>query len=87
MVVASIRSLRTERLHDLRTRVPFGLIIYDECHHAAAEDNKRVLRRLGCYDPHWTGTLIGFTATTTRADGIGLGEVFELIVYERMSWT
>ena len=83
VVVASIRSLRTERLKDLHSRVPFGLVIYDECHHAAAEDNKRVLRELGCFDHQWHGTLIGFTATTTRADGIGLGEVFELIVYER----
>ena len=57
--------------------------IYDECHHAAADDNKRVLRELGCFDNDWSGTLLGFTATTTRGDGIGLGEVFEIIVYER----
>ena len=58
-------------------------MIYDECHHAAADDNKRVLRELGCFDSDWSGTLLGFTTTTTRGDGIGLGEVFEIIVYER----
>ena len=28
----------------------FGLIVYDECHHAPAEDNRRVLRSLGAFD-------------------------------------
>ena len=83
VVVASIRSLRTERLERLKKTKDFGLVIYDECHHAAAEDNMRVLRELGCFDSDWDGTLLGFTATTTRGDGIGLGEVFELIAYER----
>ena len=83
VVVASIRSLRTERIQRLKSTHDFGLVIYDECHHAAAEDNKRVLRELGCFDDRWTGTLLGFTATTTRGDGIGLGEVFEIIVYEK----
>ncbi|MEC7987484.1 MAG: DEAD/DEAH box helicase family protein [Myxococcota bacterium] len=83
VVVASIRSLRSERLGRLRKEKDFGLVIYDECHHAAAEDNMRVLRELRCFDGDWDGTLLGFTATTTRADGIGLGEVFELIAYER----
>lgn len=83
VVVASIRSLRSERLKRLKKTKDFGLVIYDECHHAAAEDNMRVLREIGCFDADWNGTLLGFTATTTRGDGIGLGEVFELIAYER----
>ena len=82
-LLASIRSLRTERLNRLTSEHDFGLVIYDECHHVAADDNKRVLRELGCFDSDWSGTLLGFTATTTRGDGIGLGEVFEIIVYER----
>ena len=60
-----------------------GLVIYDECHHAAAEDNLRVLRQLGVFDDDWTGTLLGFTATTARGDGKGLDDVFERIVYTR----
>ena len=83
VVVASIRSLRSSRLQALQKRHDFGLIIYDECHHAAADDNKRVLEELGAFDADWAGTLIGFTATTKRADGIGLDKVFEAIVYDR----
>ena len=81
VVVASIRSLRSERLAALRQRFAFGLVIYDECHHAPADDNVRVLRELGCLDPDWSGTLLGVTATTQRGDGKGLDGVFERVVY------
>ncbi len=99
VVVASIRSLRPERLARLIADRPasserttaggssgmggFGLVVYDECHHAAAADNKRVLRALGAFDPDWSGTLLGLTATTARGDGRGLDEVFQEIVYTR----
>lgn len=83
VVVASIRSLRSERLARLIAARDLGLVIYDECHHAAAEDNLRVLRELGCFEPDWSGTLVGFTATTARGDGKGLDQVFERIVYAR----
>lgn len=83
IVVASLRSLRPERLEALKQGRDFGLIIYDECHHAPAEDNKRILRQLGAFDKDWDGTLLGFTATTMRGDGIGLDTVFEEIVYSR----
>ncbi|MFO0630668.1 MAG: DEAD/DEAH box helicase [Polyangiales bacterium] len=83
VVVCSVRSLRSDRIARLRQARDIGLVIYDECHHAAAEDNLRVLRELGCFEPDWTGTLVGFTATTARGDGKGLDQVFERIVYAR----
>lgn len=83
VVVASIRSLREERLARVMAARRFGLVVYDECHHAPAEDNQRVLRSLGAFDDDWTGTLLGFTATTARGDGMGLDGVFERIVYRR----
>ncbi len=83
VLVCSIRSLHEKRLTQVLSGRDFGLVIYDECHHAAAEDNLRVLRQLGAFDPRWTGTLLGFTATTERGDGKGLDEVFERIVYAR----
>jgi ATP-dependent helicase IRC3 len=83
VVVASVRSLAEARLARLMNARDFGLVVYDECHHAPAEDNLRVLRSLGVFDEGWTGTLLGFTATTVRADGLGLDEVFERIVYRK----
>jgi len=83
VVVASIRSLHEDRLARLLAARDFGLIVYDECHHAAAEDNLRVLRSLGAFDENWDGTLLGFTATTSRGDGAGLDKVFERIVFRR----
>ena len=83
VVVASIRSLHAERLEGVLAGRDLGLVIYDECHHAAADDNMRVLRRLGAFEPGWTGTLLGFTATTARGDGQGLDTVFEDIVYSQ----
>ena len=83
VVVASIRSLQEDRLKNLVSIFDFGLIIYDECHHSAADDNTRVLRQLGAFKENWTGTLVGFTATPSRADGVGLDKVFETIVYDR----
>lgn len=81
--VASIRSLHEERLAKFLHGRDLGLIVYDECHHAAADDNLRVLRTLGAFDDRWDGTLLGFTATTARGDGKGLDDVFERIVYTR----
>ena len=83
VLVCSIRSLHEERLARVMRGRDVGLVIYDECHHAAADDNLRVLRQLGAFDDDWTGTLLGFTATTSRGDGKGLDTVFERIVYSR----
>src|SRR5690606_5774252 len=83
VLVCSIRSLHEERLARVLRGRDFGLVVYDECHHAAAEDNLRVLRQLGAFDADWSGTLLGFTATTERGDGRGLDAVFETIVYAR----
>lgn len=81
-VVASIRSLSPSRLARLLEDWSPRLVVYDECHHAPAEDNTRVLEGLGVFDPEWPGTLVGFTATTSRGDGIGLDRVFQEVVFK-----
>lgn len=83
VVVASIRSLHSQRIGRALAGRDIRLVIYDECHHAIATENMRVLETIGVRDPQWPGTLVGCTATTRRADGRGLGELFERIVYER----
>lgn len=83
VLVASIRSLHEGRIGRVLAGRDVRLVIYDECHHAVANDNKRVLEQIGVFADDWPGTLVGFTATTRRADGRGLDEVFERIVYHR----
>ena len=83
VLVASLRSLHPDRIGQVLAGRDLGLIIYDECHHAPADDNMRVLRTIGAFEPDWPGTLLGFTATTSRGDGKGLDTVFEDIVYSK----
>lgn len=61
---------------------PAGLVIVDECHHAASPKYMEVLRWAGCFpDPahpdRQITDLVGVTATFTRGDKRGLGDVFE----------
>lgn len=54
-----------------------GLIITDECHHAAAASYKKI------YDAFPDALQLGVTATMARGDGVGLGKVWEEVVYKR----
>ncbi len=83
VIVASIRSLHEGRIGRVLAGRELGLVIYDECHHAVADANRAVLERIGVFEADWPGTLVGFTATTRRADGRALSEVFEEIVAQR----
>lgn len=56
-----------------RRNLPFvpDLIITDECHHSAADSYKKI------YEAYPNALHLGLTATPFRADGIGLGDVFQ----------
>jgi superfamily II DNA or RNA helicase len=56
---------------------PIGLIITDECHHAAAASYQKV------YDAFPDALHLGVTATMARGDGVGLGSVWEDVVFKR----
>lgn len=56
---------------------PVGLIITDECHHAAAASYGKV------YDAFPDALHLGVTATMARGDGVGLGSVWEEVVYKK----
>lgn len=56
---------------------PVGLIITDECHHAAAASYKKI------YDAFPDALQLGVTATMARGDGVGLGKVWDDVVYKR----
>lgn len=80
VVVGSVQTLRHEAR---RARVRnVGLVIVDECHHATASSYRAVLDHYGCFASGGARAL-GFTATMSRGDGVGLGEVWQDVVYER----
>ncbi|MDP9949153.1 MULTISPECIES: DEAD/DEAH box helicase [Streptomyces] len=75
VIVASIQTLAVERRR--KAIQDIGLIIVDECHHAAARTYMETLEHFGA----WRGVPVaGFTATMTRQNG-GLAEVWEEVVF------
>lgn len=67
--VASIQTLAR------RDKPAAGLIVVDECHHAAADSYQDILAHYA------DASLLGLTATPFRLDGRGLGDLFgELVV-------
>ncbi|MFE5662428.1 DEAD/DEAH box helicase [Streptomyces niveus] len=75
VIVASVQTLAVPRRREAIRDI--GLIIVDECHHAAAPTYMEVLRHFGAWDGVPTA---GFTATMTRTDG-GLAEVWQDVVF------
>lgn len=91
VMVCSVQTLaRTNRLARLLAAQAHhgdvGLVIVDEAHHAVAESYKTIMHALGCYSglTARTGTrTLGVTATLARGDGVGLGDVWEEVVFNR----
>ncbi len=83
VVIASIQTAsRMKRLGKLKQQ-SFDLLIIDEAHHSAAVSYKRLVRELGFFDDNPSKLLVGVTATPKRGDGVGLGSIFQEIVFER----
>ena len=81
VVVGSVQTLcRQNRLEQLAP--DFASIIVDEGHHAVADSYRRILEHVGSFAPDGPLT-VGFTATPERADKVGLGQVWERIVYQK----
>lgn len=80
IIVASVHSLRSERR---RAQLPpVKLCIVDEAHVSVSPTYKAVFATLRALEPDGT-RLAGFSATWTRSDDTGLGDVWEEVVYAR----
>src|SRR5918999_4261515 len=80
VVVASVQTLaRPKRLSQIGQ--DFRTVIVDEAHHGVAETYRRVLEHVGSFDDAGPLT-VGFTATPERGDKVGVGQVWERIVYQ-----
>lgn len=75
VVSASVQSL-ARRLKDFNPD-DFQTIIIDECHHATSSTYQKIINYFKFE------RLIGFTATPNRADGVGLEEVFDDIIFQK----
>lgn len=81
VIVASIQTIaRPKRIAPLIGTV--GTVIVDEAHHAAAKTYRDALQALGCFRDDGPLT-VGVTATAGRGDKVGLGHVWQEIVYQR----
>jgi superfamily II DNA or RNA helicase len=89
VMVCSVQTLaRPRRLQQLMAQAPatIGLVVIDEAHHAAADSYRRIMGELGCFSGLRDGIgtrTVGFTATLKRGDGVGLGDVWENVVFTR----
>ena len=84
IIVASVQTVaKLFRLDQITASGEIGMVIVDECHHAAAESYVSVLNALGCFNDESPTIAVGFTATMSRADKKGLGDVWEDVVYRR----
>lgn len=92
IVVASVQTLARQRRLDaligaindpssmMSDTDPFGLVVVDEAHHAAADTYRHILNSLHAGEPGGP-LLLGVTATPKRGDGVGLDDQFETIVF------
>lgn len=80
IIIASVHSLRSaKRLAQLP---PIKLCIVDEAHMSVSPTYMRVFEQIGAFEPDGA-RLAGFSATWTRSDDTGLGDVWQEIVYAR----
>lgn len=79
VLMASVPTLRTERRRRMLRDV--GLIVVDECHHAAAESYLGVLEHYGAMDPTSGTVALGVTATMSRGDERALGDVWQNVAH------
>ena len=81
VIVASVQTLarpaRREALYGI------GMIVVDECHHAVAKTWIEVLTHFGAFKDEDATKTVGFTATLTRDDGKGLGDVWQSVAFEK----
>lgn len=85
VVIASVATLGRSDGTRLKRFNPelYKIIVVDEAHHCVAPTYKRILEYFGVLNSGTDKLLLGVTATPKRGDQVGLGQVFEKIVYSR----
>lgn len=79
VLVGSVQTMcRPNRLKPYHPE-DFGLVIFDEAHHATANTYKTII---GYFQQNAQCRFLGITATPDRADGAELGEIFGSVAYK-----
>jgi ATP-dependent helicase IRC3 len=79
ITIASVQTVsRPARLAQLGR---YDLIVIDEAHHSVAVSYRAILEALRAFEAEGP-VVLGVTATADRADGQGLADIFETIVFE-----
>lgn len=80
VIVASVQTLARRGRREQIPADSIGLVVVDECHHAAARTWVEVLTYFGSFAGTRTA---GFTATMSREDGRGLGDIWQKVSMTR----
>lgn len=84
VIVGSVQTLANPARREALLDRNIGLVVCDEAHHSTARTWMAVLDSMGCFADREIATpAVGFTATLHRTDGVGLGDVWETVAYER----
>ena len=79
VLVTSVQTMSRPRRHERFNPEDFGLLVYDEAHHAVAPTGQAVINR---FRENPKLKVLGVTATPDRADEAALGRVFESVAYD-----
>lgn len=80
VIVASVHSLRSAARRAMLPRI--GVCIVDEAHVSVSQTYRDVFDAIGAFTDGGAD-LAGFTATWSRSDSIGLGDVWQEVVYAK----
>lgn len=81
VIVASVHSLRRPERRRRLAQADVRTLIVDEAHVSVSPTYREVYRALGTLDGD--AVMAGFSATWSRSDATGLGDVWQEIVYSR----
>ncbi|MEW6572943.1 MAG: DEAD/DEAH box helicase [Bacillota bacterium] len=81
VVVASVQTLSKPSRLEQVAHQDFNLLVVDEAHHAVASTYRRIMDYLMFLEGEPERLLLGVTATARRGDRVGLGNIFEEVVY------
>jgi ATP-dependent helicase IRC3 len=85
ITVASIQSINSKNRIEKFDPSHFKLVLVDEAHHAVSPTYLNVLKYFNLHKVEEDSpVLVGVSATLLRNDGLGLGSVFDHIVYHKL---